>query len=391
MNILYVSDAATVSGAEVVLLGYLDHFREPRYRRYAFVPSGSRRLVLELERRGVSFAATSSYSRVLLKTTANPRSLAHFARSFWRVAREIGQIVREHQIDLIHSISYPTSLYAALPARRASVPHLWHEHNIKRIHWANRHLYRFAGRSCAWVVGPSNAVTQNLATTGIDPDKLRTIYNGIDLARFHPDNDAGAAVRRELGVEAEERAVGLFGQMLPYKGHRTLIEAAPAVLREVPATRFFFVGALENPLYQEELRRQLRMSGLESRFVFTGWRSDVQHVILAMDAIVVATITPEPAALALMETMAMGRPIVASRTGGTAEIVRDGATGFLFKAGGASDLARSLIRVLANPALAESMGRAGRALVEREFSLERHLRQMGVLYQQAVENRSGRR
>jgi len=384
MNILYVSDSPTLSGAEVVLLGDLDHFKGLGHQCAAFVPSANVRLVRELERREVPFTGTSSYSRILLETTLDPKSLAHFARAFWRVGREIAQIIRERRIDLVHSISYPTSLYAAVPARLTNVPHLWHEHNIKRIHRVNRYLYRFVGRSCAWVIGPSDAVTRNLTMTGIDPAKLRTVYNGIDLSRFRLDAPASASVRHELGVEAGERAVGLFGQMLPYKGHRTLIGAASSVLNDFPATRFFFVGALENPPYQEELRRQLRASGLESRFAFTGWRGDVQDVIQAMDVVVVATTTPEPAALALMETMAMGRPIVGSRTGGTAEIVRDEVTGLLFEAGNAADLARCLNKVLANPALAESMGKAGRALVEREFGLDRHLREMEELYRQAV-------
>jgi L-malate glycosyltransferase len=380
MNILYVSDSPTVSGAEVVLLGDLDHFKERGHQCVGYVAAGNVRLVRELEQRGVPCVATSSYSRLLLQTTANPRALAHFARAFWRVGREIGQLLRDSRIDLIHSISYPASLHAARPASRAGVRHIWHEHNIKRIHRVNRHLYRFAGRSCEWVIGPSDAVTRNLARTGIAPHKVRTVYNGIDLSRFRLNQSAASAVRRDLGVEPGEKAVGLFGQMLPHKGHRTLVEAAPAILKEVPAARFFFVGALENPPYQEQLLAMIRASGLESRVAFTGWRSDVQHVIQAMDAVVVATTTQEPAALALMETMAMGRPIVASRTGGTPEIVRDEVSGLLFAPGDASDLARQLVRVLSSPQLAESLGGAGRTLVEREFALDRHLREMEELY-----------
>ena len=384
MNILYVSDSPTVSGAEVVLLGEIDHFRSRGDRCFAYVPSGNARLLADLERRNASCLATDSYSRILLETTLNPRSLAHFARAFWRVGREIGRVLREDRIDLVHSISYPASLYAAAPARRARVPHVWHEHNIKRIHRANRHLDRLASMSCRWVVGPSQAVTRNLAAAGIPETKLRTVYNGIDLARFCLDDAAAATVRRELGVQPAESAVGLFGQMLPHKGHRTLIQAAPRILRDCPTTRFFFVGALENPPYQEQLRHELRQSGLESRFVFTGWRSDVQNVIQAMDVVVVATTTAEPAALALMETMAMARPIVASRTGGTAEIVGDGVTGLLFEAGNGEDLARQVIRVLTEPTLAGELGRAGRARVEEAFALDRHLREMEGLYFEAI-------
>jgi glycosyltransferase involved in cell wall biosynthesis len=380
MKILYVSDSPTLSGAEVVLLGELDHFRATGAECAVYLPSSNTRLVAELERRGVAAVTSSSYSRVLLESTLNPRSLAHFARAFWKVGREIGRVVREREIDLLHSISYPTSLYAAFPARRSRVAHLWHEHNIKRIHRVNRHLYRFAAATCAWVAGPSDAVTRNLARAGIPQRKLRTVYNGIDLGRFRLDAAAAGRVRHELGMAPGDHGVGLFGQMLPHKGHATLVDAAPALLERFPGTRFFFVGALENPPYQDALRARLRAHGLESRFTFTGWRRDVQDVIQAMDAVVVATTTQEPAALALMETMAMGRPIVASRTGGTPEIVRDGETGLLFEPGDSPGLADRLARILADRGFAAGLGRAGRAVVEREFSLERHLREMEGLY-----------
>ena len=275
----------------------------------------------------------TAYSRVLLETRANPLALVHYARSLLGVARELRQVIRTHAIDLVHSISYPASLYAALPALRTGVPQVWHDHNIKRIHRVNRYLYRYVARSCSAVLGPSNAVTANLARAGIPPAKLRTVYNGIDLERFDVDERDVARVRRELGLEAGGRAIGLFGQMLPYKGHRTLVEAAPAILRAVPAARFFFVGALENPPYQEELRGAIDAAGLAEAFTFLGWRGDVPSVLRAMDVVAVLTTTPEPAALGLMEAMAAARPVVATRTGGTPEIVIDRETGLLVPPG----------------------------------------------------------
>jgi len=90
MNVLYVSDSPTLSGAEVVLLGDLDHFRARGFECSAYLPAHNTRLVAELERRGVPTTTTTAYSRILLESTLNPKSLAHFARAFWRVGREIG-------------------------------------------------------------------------------------------------------------------------------------------------------------------------------------------------------------------------------------------------------------------------------------------------------------
>ena len=308
MNVLFVSDSTTLSGAEVVLLGCADGLRSRGHASFGFMRHTNRRLIDAFRKRELPYTTTTSYTDRLIRTMPNPVDLAIFARAFYGVAREMADVIRTTRIDVIHSISYAASLYSAFAAAWTRTPHIWHEHNIKRIHRVNRHIYRAVGRTCQWVIAPSDAVTGNLASAGIDATKLRTVYNGIDLNRFHDDEPASVErLRCELGLRAGEKAVGLFGQMLPYKGHRTLIEAAPAILRTQPKSQFYFVGALENPPYEEELKALLASQGLLDRFHFTGWRNDVPRVIRAMDVVVVATVTPEPAALMLMEAMAMER------------------------------------------------------------------------------------
>jgi glycosyltransferase involved in cell wall biosynthesis len=229
-------------------------------------------------------------------------------------------------------------------------------------------------------VGPSDAVTGNLARAGIPRGKLRTVYNGIDLERFDVDGDTTTAVRRDLGIEPGQLAVGLFGQMLPYKGHGTLIDAAPAILRRVPGARFYFVGALENPPYQAKLQRRIDEAGLSAAFRFTGWRADIPAVLRAMDVLSVLTVTPEPAALGLMEAMAASRPVVATRTGGTPEIVTDGETGRIVPPGDAAATATAIAELLEEEALRARFGAAGRRRVERDFTRDAHLASMLQIY-----------
>jgi glycosyltransferase involved in cell wall biosynthesis len=389
LNVLYVLDSDTLSGAEIVMLQCLEHIR-PTHRAHVFLRKDNRRVQQVLEDRGIAYTTTTAYSRRLLETTASPTALLEFLRAFRAVRRELIELIVREKADLIHAVSYPASLYAALAARATGIRQIWHEHNIKRIHAVNRHLYRFVGSTCAAIVGPSEAVTRNLASVGLSPGLARTIYNGIDLSRFRIDDDRAMAVRRELGLSLGQPAVGLFGQMLPYKGHGTLIAAAPRLCASHPDARFYFVGALENPPYQAALEAQLTAAGLRDRFAFTGWRTDVPDVMRAMDVNVVATTTPEPAALALMETMAMGRPIVATRTGGTPEIVVDGETGLLFPAGDSATLGQHLLQLLADETLRSRLGREGRTRVEARFTLATHVEAMMALYGEALASpRSG--
>jgi glycosyltransferase involved in cell wall biosynthesis len=385
MKILYVSDSTTVSGAEIVMLGYIDALHARGHSAHAFVQRANTRLQKEFETREVPVVASDAYSRRIVKSTFNPAELLEFGRSFAAVAREMSAVIRAERIDLIHAISYPASLYVAFASATTGVPQVWHEHNIKRLHPINRAIYRHVSATCKWVIGPSDAVTGNLAKAGIHPARLRTVYNGIDLSKFAVNRDDQArAIRKEFGVGERSAAIGLFGQMLPYKGHLTLIEAAPSILKDHPDTRFFLVGALENPPYEERLHTEIAARGLTERFHFTGWRADVQDIIRAMDVVVVGTTTPEPAALALMESMAMERALVATRTGGTPEIVLDGQTGLLYAPGNAQQLARHIIRLLGEPEFARELGRAGRERVERNFSRGRHIDEMFALYEQII-------
>ena len=384
MTVLYLLDSTTVSGAEIVATGHIDALRSSGHRAVAYVSERNRRLTAMLRARTVPFIETRHFSRELIRTTLSPSALAEFARSFASVRSEVREFAKRHRVDIVHSVSYPASLYAALSIPGTGMRHIWHEHNIKRIHRFNAPIYRFVARSAAYVIGPSDAVTRNLCRA-IPDSKVRTVYNGIDLNRFTAvAEDRIEAVRRTLGIASGTRAVGLFGQMLPYKGHGTLIDAAPRVLAACPDVQFFFVGALENPPYQDELKARIAARGLQTRLHFTGWQANVQDTMRAMDAIVVGTTTPEPAALALMESMAVGRPIVATRTGGTPEIVVDEETGLLFEPGNAGQLADRIIRLLSDRALATALTRAGRQRVESLFGLPRHLSTVLGLYRELM-------
>jgi glycosyltransferase involved in cell wall biosynthesis len=383
-RVLYVSDSTTVSGAEHVMLAHIDGLRPPEWSPHVFYHERNTRLRDALAQRGCPATPTAGYSRILLETTANPRSLVHFARSFRRVHRELTETMRAKGTNLVHAVSYPASLYAAGPARRAGVPVIWHEQNIKRMHAFNRPLFRYAAGACAWAIGPSRAVTHTFAEAGVSRAKIRVVDNFVDLDRFRIDEGRALAVRHELGLGRRDLAVGLPGQMIPIKGHRFVIDMAPRIRQAIPHVRFFFIGSLENPPYEQDLRAAIHGAGLDDRVVFTGWRTDMPDVLRAMDAVVLATTRPEPAALTLIEAMAVARPVVAGRNGGTEEIVVDGETGLLYEPGDLEGASAALIRALEDPALSARLGRAGRARVEERFTIARHLGEVEALYRAAL-------
>lgn len=381
MRILFLSDAPTVSGAELVMLAHVEALLASGSQAHVFFRHSNRRLAEALAARHVPFTVCDTFSRQDIRTTLNPAVLAGFARSFSNTRRLLQAVLGEFRPDLIHCVSYPAILYAVLGRNGRRTPLVWHEHNIKRLHAVNRAIIRYVGRQCRWVVGPSDAVTRNLAAAGIDRANLRTVYNGVNLELFVPSAEAAARARQSLKLTPQQTSIGLPGQLLPYKGHQLLIDAARTILDRYPDARFFFIGALENPPYQADLERRLRQSGLEGSFVFTGWRPDIYEVLQAMQVVVVPTVTPEPAALTLIEAMALQRPLVATRTGGTPELVNDGETGLLIDPGQAAPLSAAILRLLDDPALARRLGESGRRRIEQHFTMAGHQAAILRLYE----------
>ena len=384
MRVLFLSDSTTVSGAELVMLAHLRALAGAGGTGHVVLRRANRRLAEVLASLGVPSTACDTYPVEELRTTLAPRLLAGFAVAFARTRALLRPLIGQLQPDLLHCVSYPAVLYGLLGAAGSGTPVVWHEHNIKRLHWVNQCILRFAGSRCHSVLGPSNAVTGHLAAAGVAPARLRTVYNGVDLSRFQPAEAAAARARAGLGLDALAKAVGLPGQLLPYKGHRVLIEAAAGLARAHPTVQFFFLGALENPAYRAELEQRCRALGLEDRFVFTGWRTDVHEILQAMDVVVVPTTRPEPAALTVIEAMALARPVVATRTGGTPELVVDGETGVLIEPDDAGALGSALDRLLTDAPLAQRLGAAGRRRVEAQFTMSAHQAAILGLYREIV-------
>ena len=239
--------------------------------------------------------------------------------------------------------------------RSSGVPQIRHEHGVKVVHAFNAPIYRFVASTCSHVIGPSDAVNRALGSAGIHAPVLRTSTTASTLAGSPaPTGACRQPARRSAPVPTP--AGRALRQAVAAQGPSLLIDAAPAIVQACPAARFVIVGALENPAYEAELRAEIAGRGLTDRVVFTGWRRDVQDVMSAMDVVVVPTLTPEPAALSLMEAMALSRPLVASNTGGTPELVVDESTGLLFPTGHADALAAQVIRAVTDDTLAERLG-----------------------------------
>ena len=218
------------------------------------------------------------------------------------------------------------------------------------------------------------AVSNHIRRLAVGPyymaeKRAGVLYNGINLRRFVALSDAEELqLRRELSLPPKQPVVVCAAYFIPEKGINHLLDAAKIVLASRPDVGFIMIG--DGP-ESERLNEQARQLRIDGNVVFTGLRSDVHRLMALADVVAVPSVWQEPAALVLMEGMASCAPVVATRVGGTPELIADGVTGKVVDPGSAEQLASALLYYLNSPEERERAGRAGRQRVEKMCSMDR--------------------
>ena len=210
---------------------------------------------------------------------------------------------------------------------------------------------------------------------GINPAKIEVILNGIDLSDFRKTADVSAA-KKELGIPADNAVVGIIASLTPVKNHTTLIKAGHLIRQSLPKVTFLVIG--DGPLMRQH-QKLVHESGLADAFIFLGNREDVPSLLPVFDVSVLCSLY-EGISITILESMAAGKPVVATHVGGTPEVVKDGLTGYLVPPENPKELAEKIRCLLESPTLAKSMGTAGREFVEREFSYARMIEETKQVY-----------
>jgi sugar transferase (PEP-CTERM/EpsH1 system associated) len=287
----------------------------------------------------------------------------------WRCAYRLAGLLRRERVDVVHAHQYTPFFYgitARLFCRSPAV--LFTEHGRHHPDYPRRKrilLNRLLLQGRDRVVGVGEAVRQALIQNeGIKADRVRVIYNGINLAPFAdkaPDRDV---VRREMRVGTADLVIVQVARLDYLKDHATAVRTLGQVVRSCPDARLVLVG--EGP-ERTRIQDQLRQSGLEDNVRLLGLRQDIARLLAAADLFLLTSIS-EGIPLAVIEAMAAGLPVVATRVGGMAEVVENGRTGLLAPSGDHATLAEHVLRLAADRDLRVQMGECGRQRAVEMFS-----------------------
>jgi L-malate glycosyltransferase len=308
--------------------------------------------------------------------------------------RQLGRLRRfliRNRIDVMHTFSLMGNTFGTLGGLLARVPIIISSRRdmgvmIPRFYGP---LQTSLSRQVDQIVTNADAIKRKMVEKErIDPDKIKVIYNGVDINRFSIDRSIGAEVRRELGISDRAPVIGIIAEIKPVKGHIYLLKAVRRLINSVPDLRLLIIGDSIDPATRVDIEASARELGLKDQAIFLGRTQEIPRLLAAMDISVLPSLS-EGVSNTILESMVAGVPVVATNVGGSPEIVLDGKTGLIVPPADSEALADAILRLLDSPELASRLVANARSMVLSRFSNETMVETYEDLYLKLFEERKG--
>jgi glycosyltransferase involved in cell wall biosynthesis len=295
-------------------------------------------------------------------------------RTLWKLTREI----KDFRPDLLHAHDYKTNALSLLLGRWFRLPVMTTLHGYVtrggRLEFYYQ-LDRRVLRRMSHIVAVSDDLYQMLAYLGVAPSRRSLVENAIDTIEYSRVLSSEAAKER-LGLVPGRPVVGAVGRLSPEKGFDILIRACDRLLKSGLDIELLIVGEGKQRPQLEALISEL---GCSERIRLLGHRSDTVELYQAMDVFVLSSLR-EGLPNVLLEALALGVPVVATRVAGIPRLIRHEENGLLAAPGAVEDVAGCLARLIDDAALRAKLGRAGRQMVEERYSFEARMEKIRAIY-----------
>jgi len=328
--------------------------------------------IREAEKKGVKVIVIPS----LVRRVSPVQDILTFF-SLWRL------MIKEKPA-IVHTHTYKAGILGCWAAKFAGVPvivHTPHGH-VFFGHFSPlvTRLFMLMEKITGSVIDRMVAVSEGerkdyIAFSILKPDKMVTIHSGVDVTRFMKAWVNIEEKKRSLGLNTKRLVVGTIGWLLPIKGPLYLLKAMEVLWQTNPEIQLVYVGKGE---LEQELKVEASRMGVSEKVSFLGWRDDIPEIMQVLDIFVLPSLN-EGMGRVLVEAMAMGKPIVASKVGGIPDLVKDGHNGFLVNPGDANDLFLAIRKLLLDKKMRYEMGNRGRAMV-KDFSDDKMVEKIDTLY-----------
>ena len=369
LRICHVASGDLWAGAEVQIVGLLEQLRAFPDLAVSAVLLNKGKLLDELFARGIP---VTLYDETRL-------SSLQLLKAFYRLFRKQG-------FDTVHTHRYKENVLAGIAAKLASVPHAvqtvhglqermrgWERAKLGAYAWMSLNVARWTDQG---IIGVSEEIAAVMKRV-LPRNPVVCVHNGIDVKKIRPTVNSRQK-RQQLGISENALVIGTVGRLVPVKGIDYLLRAICALRRDLAEVPLRLVIVGDGPLRStlETLATEL---AIDQQVLFLGTRDDVYDLINLFDIYALPSLH-EGIPMALLEAMALARPVVASRVGGIPELVTDGAEGKLVPFQDVAALSQALKELALSPALREQMGKAGRERITQSYENKETAAEVRDLY-----------
>lgn len=363
MKILFVSHSSEIGGAERVLLNLIREIKKYGVQSLVALP-GPGPLEQQFRENDIETFLTELKWWLLGDHQDSREGILDFCDGIKDRAERLASMIRSNSIDLVVT---NTSAIAegALAAKATGVPHIWYIHELLGGNTvlitpvAKKLFFSVVSALSQIIIVVSQAVYNDLKESGGVDTVVKIINNGLEI-KSHP----------ETPRVSQKKNVITVGGIHEGKGIITLLQAARLVCDQLSQADFLVAGQVMDPVYYQMLLKERARLGLEERFHFLGFREDIPELLSQSDLLVLPSLK-ESFSMVILEAMNAALPVVATRSGGSEELIVDGGNGFLVPVGEPSLMAERILFLLNHESLARQMGETGYDAVKNKFSLEK--------------------
>ena len=364
-HILFLQSSSEGYGSGKIILQVL-HFYQNQGFSPVVVLTNEGAIQRDLGELGIPFYIQNL--GILRRKYVSPSGLLNRLIKNLKAYRFLSQLHEMYGFELVYSNTLAV-VVGAYWARRKGLPHIWHIHEIllgprPLVSW----LAGLLDSSTPRPIAVSQAVADHWQPF-LKKSKIQVIHNGIPYESYLK---ATPRLKQELGLSESSVLIGMIGRINPGKGQLFFIELADSLCKSFPETHFVLVGD-PFPGYEpilEEVKREIRDKRLETSVSYLGFREDIPEVMVSLDVFVLPSVMPDSFPTVILEAMAAGKPVVATRSGGASEMVINGETGFLIPIGNVEEGKVALEQLIRDSDLREQLGESGRTRVLNTYSLE---------------------
>lgn len=364
-HILFLQSSSEGYGSGKIILQVL-HFYQNQGFSPVVVLTNEGAIQRDLRELGIPFYIQNL--GILRRKYVSPSGLLNRLSKNLKAYRFLSQLHEKYGFELVYSNTLAV-IVGAYWAKRKGLPHIWHIHEIllgprPLVSW----LAGLLDKSTPMPIAVSQAVADHWQPL-VKKSKIQVIHNGIPYESYLK---AKSRLKQELGLSESRVLIGMIGRINPGKGQLFFIELADSLCKSFPEPHFVLVGD-PFPGYEpilEEVKREIRDKKLETRVSYLGFREDIPEVMVSLDVFVLPSVLPDSFPTVILEAMAAGKPVVATRSGGASEMVVNGETGFLIPIGNVEEGRVALEQLIRDSDLREQLGKSGRTRVLNTYSLE---------------------